>query len=271
MRGQPAAVVKSLTNDIWVPADAEMTLEGHLDERGYVEPEGPYGEYMGQQRYVTELSCLAQSRAAGPRCSVPSDRSHRLPATLPPWRYQQRSPAGCRTMIDRRPADRGARPRHHATSAPCCAGRQACSSAGAALLGMCRPVARLPLRRCHRFSRRLWPALHRSPKPPLRTAVIWVRVEFTSARAGSSPRPSSTGVATSPRRASSARRASARRAAKRNHWFHFEITGWRAIAISRRSKGHTAENPVARPATTVRPTPLGFGASRIEAWRRLVF
>jgi len=47
MRGEPAAVVKSLTNDIRVPADAEMTLEGYLDERGYVEPEGPYGEYMG--------------------------------------------------------------------------------------------------------------------------------------------------------------------------------------------------------------------------------
>jgi len=30
-----------------VPADAELTLEGYLDERGYVEPEGPYGEYMG--------------------------------------------------------------------------------------------------------------------------------------------------------------------------------------------------------------------------------
>ena len=41
------AVVKSLTNDILVPADAEMTLEGYLDERGYVEPEGPFGEYMG--------------------------------------------------------------------------------------------------------------------------------------------------------------------------------------------------------------------------------
>jgi 2,5-furandicarboxylate decarboxylase 1 len=40
-------VVKSLTNDILVPADAEMVLEGYLDERGYVEPEGPYGEYMG--------------------------------------------------------------------------------------------------------------------------------------------------------------------------------------------------------------------------------
>jgi UbiD family decarboxylase len=46
-RGEPAPVVKSLTNDIRVPADAEMTLEGYLDERGYVEPEGPFGEYMG--------------------------------------------------------------------------------------------------------------------------------------------------------------------------------------------------------------------------------
>jgi len=46
-RAEPTPVVKSLTNDILVPADAEMTLEGYLDERGYVEPEGPYGEYMG--------------------------------------------------------------------------------------------------------------------------------------------------------------------------------------------------------------------------------
>src|SRR5229473_2446581 len=46
-RGEPAPVVKSLTNDILVPADAEMKLEGYLDERGYVEPEGPFGEYMG--------------------------------------------------------------------------------------------------------------------------------------------------------------------------------------------------------------------------------
>jgi 2,5-furandicarboxylate decarboxylase 1 len=47
MRGEPTAVVKSLTNDILVPADAEMALEGYLGERGYTEPEGPYGEYMG--------------------------------------------------------------------------------------------------------------------------------------------------------------------------------------------------------------------------------
>ena len=47
LRGETAPVVKSLTNDIRVPADAEIILEGYLDERGYVEPEGPFGEYMG--------------------------------------------------------------------------------------------------------------------------------------------------------------------------------------------------------------------------------
>ena len=46
-RGEPVPLVKSVTNDILVPADAEVVLEGYLDERGYVEPEGPYGEYMG--------------------------------------------------------------------------------------------------------------------------------------------------------------------------------------------------------------------------------
>jgi UbiD family decarboxylase len=30
-----------------VPADAEVILEGFLDERGWNEPEGPYGEYLG--------------------------------------------------------------------------------------------------------------------------------------------------------------------------------------------------------------------------------
>jgi UbiD family decarboxylase len=47
LRGETAPVVKSLTNDIRIPADAEIVLEGYLDERGYVEPEGPFGEYMG--------------------------------------------------------------------------------------------------------------------------------------------------------------------------------------------------------------------------------
>lgn len=47
LRGETAPVVKCFTNDLLVPADAEIILEGYLDERGYVEPEGPFGEYMG--------------------------------------------------------------------------------------------------------------------------------------------------------------------------------------------------------------------------------
>jgi UbiD family decarboxylase len=47
LRGESAPFVKSLTNNILVPADAEIVIEGYLDERGYCEPEGPYGEYMG--------------------------------------------------------------------------------------------------------------------------------------------------------------------------------------------------------------------------------
>jgi UbiD family decarboxylase len=47
MRGEPAPVVKCVTNDIHVPADAEYVIEGYLDPAGHVEPEGPYGEYVG--------------------------------------------------------------------------------------------------------------------------------------------------------------------------------------------------------------------------------
>jgi 2,5-furandicarboxylate decarboxylase 1 len=47
VRGQPAPMVKCVTNDIHVPADAEYVIEGYLDPAGHVEPEGPYGEYVG--------------------------------------------------------------------------------------------------------------------------------------------------------------------------------------------------------------------------------
>jgi UbiD family decarboxylase len=40
-------VVKCLINELRVPADAEWVLEGYLGEEGYVEPEGPYGEFLG--------------------------------------------------------------------------------------------------------------------------------------------------------------------------------------------------------------------------------
>jgi 2,5-furandicarboxylate decarboxylase 1 len=47
LRDAPLPVVKSVTNDIRVPADAEMVLEGYFDARGHVESEGPYGEFLG--------------------------------------------------------------------------------------------------------------------------------------------------------------------------------------------------------------------------------
>ncbi|HXF90111.1 MAG TPA: UbiD family decarboxylase, partial [Xanthobacteraceae bacterium] len=47
VRGAPVPVVKCITNDVLVPADAEYVLEGYLDARGHSEPEGPYGEYVG--------------------------------------------------------------------------------------------------------------------------------------------------------------------------------------------------------------------------------
>jgi UbiD family decarboxylase len=47
LRGTPLGVVKCVTSDLRVPADAQFILEGYLDERGHVEPEGPYGEFLG--------------------------------------------------------------------------------------------------------------------------------------------------------------------------------------------------------------------------------
>lgn len=47
LRDAPMPIVKCITSDIKVPADAEWVIEGYLDERGHVEQEGPYGEFLG--------------------------------------------------------------------------------------------------------------------------------------------------------------------------------------------------------------------------------
>ena len=47
IRGEPVPVVKCITSDLRVPADAEYIIEGYLDADGWTEPEGPYGEYVG--------------------------------------------------------------------------------------------------------------------------------------------------------------------------------------------------------------------------------
>jgi 2,5-furandicarboxylate decarboxylase 1 len=47
LRGESVPMVKGVTNGVLVPADAEMVIEGYFDERGYIEKEGPYGEFYG--------------------------------------------------------------------------------------------------------------------------------------------------------------------------------------------------------------------------------
>jgi 2,5-furandicarboxylate decarboxylase 1 len=47
LRGAPAPFVRSVTNNIMVPADCEIVLEGFLDAQGYREMDGPYGEFWG--------------------------------------------------------------------------------------------------------------------------------------------------------------------------------------------------------------------------------
>jgi UbiD family decarboxylase len=69
IRGAPLPVVKCVSSDLMVPADAEMILEGYLDPRGLVEPEGPYGEYVGyygvlKKNPVFHLTAITRRRDA---------------------------------------------------------------------------------------------------------------------------------------------------------------------------------------------------------------
>jgi UbiD family decarboxylase len=66
-RGQAIDVVKSETNDILIPANAEMVIEGEvlLDQ---MPPEGPFGEmygYLGykkEENFVMEVTCITHRR-----------------------------------------------------------------------------------------------------------------------------------------------------------------------------------------------------------------
>jgi len=69
LRDAPLPVVKCVTNDIRVPADAEMVLEGFFDARGHVESEGPYGEFLGyygavKRNPVFHLTAITRRRDA---------------------------------------------------------------------------------------------------------------------------------------------------------------------------------------------------------------
>jgi 2,5-furandicarboxylate decarboxylase 1 len=69
LRGETLPLVKCVTNDLRVPADAEMVIEGYLDARGHVEDEGPFGEFAGyygimKQNPVFHLTAITMRRDA---------------------------------------------------------------------------------------------------------------------------------------------------------------------------------------------------------------
>jgi 2,5-furandicarboxylate decarboxylase 1 len=47
MRCAPVPLVKCVTSELRVPADAEYVIEGYIDAHGWTAPEGPFGEYVG--------------------------------------------------------------------------------------------------------------------------------------------------------------------------------------------------------------------------------
>ena len=57
IRASPCRSSNASRIDVWVPADAEYVLEGYLDPRGLVEPEGPYGEYVGYYGILKKNRC----------------------------------------------------------------------------------------------------------------------------------------------------------------------------------------------------------------------
>ena len=80
LRGAPVPLVRCVTNDLLVPADAEMILEGYLDTQGWHEAEGPYGEYVGyygavKTNPVFHLTAITHRRDAVFQTATISGRS----------------------------------------------------------------------------------------------------------------------------------------------------------------------------------------------------
>ncbi|TMO53552.1 4-hydroxy-3-polyprenylbenzoate decarboxylase [Pseudoalteromonas phenolica] len=57
LRGSKTEVVKSVSNDLQVPASAEIVLEGYI-EQGEMAPEGPYGDHTGYYNEVDDFPVM---------------------------------------------------------------------------------------------------------------------------------------------------------------------------------------------------------------------
>ena len=67
LRKFPVKMVKSITNDIYVPADAEFVVEGYVDVNEPLHKEGPFGDHTGyyslQDEYpVFHVTCITHKK-----------------------------------------------------------------------------------------------------------------------------------------------------------------------------------------------------------------
>lgn len=65
LRGEPVEVVRCETSDLFVPAHAEVVLEGEILPDHFTEEEGPFGDWLGyyqvpSQRHVFRLRCVTR-------------------------------------------------------------------------------------------------------------------------------------------------------------------------------------------------------------------
>lgn len=87
LHGAPLAVVKCLTNDVRVPADAEIVIEGHILP-GVREPEGPFGEFpkyysSRENREVIQVDAVTHRRNPIFHTIVPAEMEHLLLGAIP--------------------------------------------------------------------------------------------------------------------------------------------------------------------------------------------
>jgi 2,5-furandicarboxylate decarboxylase 1 len=87
LHGAPLRVVKCRTNEVRVPADAEIVLEGRLLPK-VREPEGPFGEfpqYYGEraERHVIEITAVTQRKDALFHTIVGGGLEHLLLGAIP--------------------------------------------------------------------------------------------------------------------------------------------------------------------------------------------
>jgi 2,5-furandicarboxylate decarboxylase 1 len=87
LHGAPLQVVKCLTNDVRVPANAEIVIEGHFLP-GVREPEGPFGEFpkyysARENREVIQVDAITHRTDPIYHTIVPAEMEHLLLGAIP--------------------------------------------------------------------------------------------------------------------------------------------------------------------------------------------